>query len=133
MGPEKKTFPHKLEVAVPRAATLLRIQTTNNGVSQMQYAPGTSTDAGYGFMFLFQQGAVADGNGTTLEQCSLAVRIQPGAISQFDLAILSRLLQPFNGFVEMGVMGSYTAQVVNGQNQSDVLVDSISSTNIQPA
>ena len=99
----------------------------------MQYTPSTSTNPGYGFIFLFQHGTLADANDTTLETGTLVVRIQPSAVSQFDLVILSRLLQPFNGYFEMDVNGSYTAQQVSPtQNVIEVLVDSINATDIQP-
>lgn len=100
----------------------------------MQYAPSTSTNPSYGFIFLFQQGTLADANDNPLEQGVLVVRVQPSAVSQFDLAILSRLLQPFNGYFEMDVMGSFTAQQVSPtQNVVEILVDSIAATNIQPS
>ena len=80
-------------------------------------------------MFIIQQATLADANNAPLAQGTAAVQIQPGAVSQFDLVILSRLLQPFKGFFVMDVMGSYNAQ----QGGFDVLVDSILASDIQPA
>ena len=79
-------------------------------------------------MFIIQQGTLADANDVPLGQGTAAVQIQPGAVSQFDLVILSRLLQPFKGLFVMVVMVSYNAQ----QSGFNVLVDSILASDIQP-
>lgn len=124
---------HKIKLPAPKTSTFLRIQVSDSGVTQMQYAPGISTNPGYGFILLFRQGTLADANDKPLERGYLGMRIRPSAVSPFDLALLSRLLQPFKGYFEMDVMGTYTAQQVSPtENVIEVLVDSILVTDIQP-
>ena len=107
----------------------LRIQATYAALTQMLYSPTSSTAPGYTFIFNFQTAVLADTNDVSLFKGFVSTQVNPSAVQAFHLTMLGRLLQPFTGYFEMDVQGSYT--ISNGIAQ--VLVDSISACDIQPA
>jgi hypothetical protein len=107
----------------------LRVQATDTGLSQMLYQPATTTNPGYGFIANFSNAVLADVNAAQLSAGFISLRIAPAILEQFHLAMLARLLQPFTGYFELDVDGTYSV----AGTVTTVLVDSIAACDIQPA
>lgn len=111
-----------------KQSQLLRIQVTNASISQMLYAPDTSTNPGYGFIVMFPSATLADQNDKALATGYVCLRANPEAISSFCLSMLNCLLQPFKGYFELDIMGTYEID----NNLATVLADAVSACDIQP-
>ena len=118
-------------VKVGRASQLLRVSVTNPVISQMLYQPNNSTYPSYDFAFNFTNATLADANGNPLGSGFMNIDAKPGAFSQFDLAILARLLQPFQGSYTLDLQGTYTLPTT-ASPLITVLADSLSGSLLQP-
>ncbi len=92
--------------ALPQPA-LLRIEVTSESVSQMLYQPNGHPYPNHGFIVSFKNAALADVNATTLRTGMLVLRARPDAFCQISLLMINRLLQPFQGYFELVVNGTY--------------------------
>jgi hypothetical protein len=92
-------------VKVGRASQLLRVTVTNPAISQILYQPNNRTYPSYEFVVNFTSATRADANDNPLCSGFMNVDANPGAFSQFDLAILARLLQPFQGLYRLDLQG----------------------------
>lgn len=109
----------------------LRVRITDSGLGQMLYQPNTSSPATQDFVLNFQTGELADNNGANLFAGPVIVRLEYRTVAAVHLIMLGRLLQPFVGYFELFVDGSYT--VAAGPPQYvEILADTILGCSIQP-
>jgi hypothetical protein len=106
----------------------LRVQATNTGLSQMLYTPATAVPPAPTFIFNFNNAVLADANAAQLSAGFISVQMPPAIVEVFHLTMLSRLLQPFTGYFELDVDGTYAI----AGTVTTVVVDSISACDIQP-
>ena len=106
----------------------LRIQATNSGLAQMQYTPDSTSNPDYGYILNFSSAVLADSNDNPLKKSDIIVRIQQTAVTMYHLPMLARLLQPFSGYFELDVFGTYT----DAGSYAEVYADAILGCDIQP-
>jgi hypothetical protein len=97
----------------------------------MLYQPNTNSPSTQDFILNFQIGELADINGANLFAGPVIVRLEYRILAAVHLIMLGRLLQPFVGYFELVVDGSYT--VAAGPPQYvEISADTILTCNIQP-
>jgi hypothetical protein len=118
----KRTTPEK------PAADLLRISGMDTQIVQMMDLLDTNDPDLQRIMVLsFKKARLSDANDKEIFMGQVIVRILT-AISPASLAIVSRLLQPFEGYFVMNVQGTYGTS----GDLVEVTADFVHATNIQP-